>query len=184
MLARFMRKLLEQINNSNFHYTRGITPKRVTSGGVHLLGLAPRQPMLPQRFLARRRGFIFPEAFRLTLVKGIVRIKNVELRPLIKARREKREVVSDWTKSVDQSKTEALVRDFQRVDKLLVAKTLPRLPERSHGLNFCSYFCNSVSATRQTRVRRTSSTCLITNSLPPKSSFCPTVSISAYHPPP
>ena len=68
--------------------------------------------------IARSRGFIFPEAFRLTLVKGIVRIKNVELRPLIKARREKKEVVSDWTKSVDQSKTEALVRDFQRVDKL------------------------------------------------------------------
>ena len=70
--------------------------------------------------ITRRRGFFFPEAFRLTLVKGIVRIKNVELRPLIKARREKREVVSDWTKSVDQSKTEALVRDFQRVDKLLL----------------------------------------------------------------
>ena len=73
--------------------------------------------------IARSRGFIFPEAFRLTLVKGIVRIKNVELRPLIKARREKREVVSDWTKSVDQSKTEALVRDFQRVDKLLFVGT-------------------------------------------------------------
>ena len=29
--------------------------------------------------IARSRGFIFPEAFRLTLVKGIVRIKNVEL---------------------------------------------------------------------------------------------------------
>ena len=70
--------------------------------------------------IARSRGFIFPEAFRLTLVKGIVRIKNVELRPLIKARREKREKVSDWTKSVDQSKTEALVRDFQRVDKLFL----------------------------------------------------------------
>ena len=70
--------------------------------------------------IARSRGFIFPEAFRLTLVKGIVRIKNVELRPLIKARERKREVVSDWTKSVDQSKTEALVRDFQRVDKLLL----------------------------------------------------------------
>ena len=70
--------------------------------------------------IARSRGFIFPEAFRLTLVKGIVKIKNVELRPLIKAQREKREVVSDWTKSVDQSKTEALVRDFQRVDKLLL----------------------------------------------------------------
>ena len=70
--------------------------------------------------IARSRGFIFPEAFRLTLVKGIVRIKNVELRPFIKARREKREVVSDWTKSVDQSKTETLVRDSQREDKLLL----------------------------------------------------------------
>ena len=70
--------------------------------------------------IARSRGFIFPEAFRLTLVKGIVRIKNVELRPLIKTRKEKREIVSDWTKSVGQSKTEALVRDFQRVDKLLL----------------------------------------------------------------
>ena len=26
---------------SNLHYTRGITPKRVTSGGIHLHGLAP-----------------------------------------------------------------------------------------------------------------------------------------------
>ena len=39
--------------------------------------------------IARSRGFIFPEAFRLTLVKGIVRIKNVELRPLIKVRERK-----------------------------------------------------------------------------------------------
>ena len=39
--------------------------------------------------ISRSRGFIFPEAFRLTLVKGIVRIKNVELRPLIKAREKK-----------------------------------------------------------------------------------------------
>ena len=28
---------------SNLYYTRGITPKRVTSGGVHLRGLAPGQ---------------------------------------------------------------------------------------------------------------------------------------------
>ena len=27
----------------NLHYTRGITPKRVTSGGVHLRSLAPGQ---------------------------------------------------------------------------------------------------------------------------------------------
>ena len=28
---------------SKSHYIRGITPKRVMSGGVHLYGLAPRQ---------------------------------------------------------------------------------------------------------------------------------------------
>ena len=54
----------------------------------------------------------------MTLVKGIVRIVKAELRPLIKC--EKREIVSDWTKSVDQSKTEALMRGFQSVDKLLL----------------------------------------------------------------
>ena len=32
-----------QIKKSNLHYTRSITPKRVTSGGVHLSGLAPGQ---------------------------------------------------------------------------------------------------------------------------------------------
>ena len=32
--------LINQIK-SNLHYTRGITPKRVTSGGAHLRGLAP-----------------------------------------------------------------------------------------------------------------------------------------------
>ena len=36
-----MQKLSNQ--NSNFHYTRGIAPKRVTSGGAHLCGLAPEQ---------------------------------------------------------------------------------------------------------------------------------------------
>ena len=30
-------------NTSNLHYARMITPKRVTSGGVHLRGLAPGQ---------------------------------------------------------------------------------------------------------------------------------------------
>ena len=64
------------------------------------------------------RGFIFLIAFRLTLVKVIVRIVNVQLRPVIKC--EKREIVFDWTKHVDQSKTEALVRDFQSVGKLLL----------------------------------------------------------------
>ena len=28
---------------SNLHYTHGISPKRVTSGGAHLRGLAPGQ---------------------------------------------------------------------------------------------------------------------------------------------
>ena len=28
------------LTKSNLHYTRGITPKRVTSGGAHLHGLA------------------------------------------------------------------------------------------------------------------------------------------------
>ena len=31
----------ESNQKSNLHYTRGITPKRVTSGGAHLCGLAP-----------------------------------------------------------------------------------------------------------------------------------------------
>ena len=31
----------ESNQKSNLHYTRGITPKRVTSGGAHLRGLAP-----------------------------------------------------------------------------------------------------------------------------------------------
>ena len=31
------------IPKSNLHYTRGITPKRVTSGGAHLRCLAPAQ---------------------------------------------------------------------------------------------------------------------------------------------
>ena len=30
-------------SKSNLHYTRRITPKRVTSGGAHLRGLAPGQ---------------------------------------------------------------------------------------------------------------------------------------------
>ena len=31
----------ESNQKSNLYYTRGITPKRVTSGGAHLRGLAP-----------------------------------------------------------------------------------------------------------------------------------------------
>ena len=31
------------LNEPNLPYTRGITPKRVTSGGAHLRGVAPEQ---------------------------------------------------------------------------------------------------------------------------------------------
>ena len=48
--------------------------------------------------IARSRGFIFPEAFRLTLVKGIVRIKNVELRPYHQRSDGKEEVSSRFYK--------------------------------------------------------------------------------------
>ena len=40
--------------------------------------------------IARSRGFIFLTAFRLTLVRGIVRIENAELRPLLKSENIKR----------------------------------------------------------------------------------------------
>ena len=60
---------------------------------------------------------LLPKFFGLSL---LILVCSVELRPLIKARKEKIEIVSDWTRSVDQSKTEALARNFQRVDKLLL----------------------------------------------------------------
>ena len=69
---------------------------------------------------SQKQRFHISRSFSSDTCQGNRQNKNVELRPLIKARREKREVVSDWTKSVDQSKTKALVRDFQRVDKLLL----------------------------------------------------------------
>ena len=44
---RFQKKIPKIVDQkkskSNFHYTRAITPKRVTSGGNHLRGLAPGQ---------------------------------------------------------------------------------------------------------------------------------------------
>ena len=46
--------------------------------------------------------------------------QNKECRAETAYKSAKRERVSDWTKSVHQSKTEALVRDFQHVDKLLL----------------------------------------------------------------
>ena len=40
--AEDLRLIAKESNQkSNLHYTRGITPKRVTSGGTHLRGLAP-----------------------------------------------------------------------------------------------------------------------------------------------
>ena len=40
-----LTKVREKIGpiKANLRYTRGIMPKRVTSGGSHLRGLAPRQ---------------------------------------------------------------------------------------------------------------------------------------------
>ena len=38
-VARKVENILK--TKSNLHYTRGITPKRVTSGGAHLRDLAP-----------------------------------------------------------------------------------------------------------------------------------------------
>ena len=43
LLYSFLVSLLLQCSKSNLHYTRGITPKRVTSGGAHLRGLASGQ---------------------------------------------------------------------------------------------------------------------------------------------
>ena len=40
MIAKLKKGSVDQIK-SNLHYTRRITPKRVTSGGAHLRGLAP-----------------------------------------------------------------------------------------------------------------------------------------------
>ena len=39
---RFRRRIRSS-KKSNLHYTRRITPKRATSGGAHLRGLAPGQ---------------------------------------------------------------------------------------------------------------------------------------------
>ena len=38
---RFCQRLQNKNKKSNLHYTRGITPKRVTSGGIHLREFAP-----------------------------------------------------------------------------------------------------------------------------------------------
>ena len=46
LIAMIYRKTFisnDQLIKSNLHYTRGITPKRATSGGIHLRGLAPGQ---------------------------------------------------------------------------------------------------------------------------------------------
>ena len=45
MLFDFYELLYQK---SNLHYTRGITPKRVMSGGYHLRNLAPRQHSLEE----------------------------------------------------------------------------------------------------------------------------------------
>ena len=43
-LSHFVTVLpFHALKKSNLHYIRGITPKRVTSGGIHLRGLASEQ---------------------------------------------------------------------------------------------------------------------------------------------
>ena len=39
----FLLEAVISISNSRLHDTRGITPKRITSGGAHLRDLAPVQ---------------------------------------------------------------------------------------------------------------------------------------------
>ena len=75
------------------------------------------------------RPFHISRSFSSDTCQGNRQNKECRAETAYKSAREKREVVSDWTKSVDQSKTEALVRDFQRVDKLL-------LPAQDWSRNF------------------------------------------------
>ena len=43
-----------KVNKKNLHHTGGITPKRVTSGGVHLRGLAAAQAQHSVEKLSQR----------------------------------------------------------------------------------------------------------------------------------
>ena len=81
--------------------------------------------------LARSRGFIFPEAFRLTLVKGIVRIKNVELRPLVKARERKEKSFLIEKDVLPASQQSNIVYEFScHCDSRYVGRTSQRLQDR------------------------------------------------------
>ena len=39
----FLRWMMPENHQKNLHYTHGLTPKRVTSGGAHLRGLVSEQ---------------------------------------------------------------------------------------------------------------------------------------------
>ena len=78
---------------------------------------------------SQKQRFHISRSFSSDTCQGNRQNKECRAETAYKSAREKREVVSDWTKSVDQSKTEALVRDFQRVDKLL-------LPAQDWSRNF------------------------------------------------
>ena len=78
---------------------------------------------------SQKERFHISQSFSSDTCQGNRQNKECRAETAYKSAREKREVVSDWTKSVDQSKTEALVRDFQRVDKLL-------LPAQDWSRNF------------------------------------------------
>ena len=80
-------------------------------------------------FLNQKQRFHISRSFSSDTCQGNRQNKECRAETAYKSAREKREVVSDWTKSVDQSKTEALVRDFQRVDNLL-------LPAQDRSRNF------------------------------------------------
>ena len=56
----------KSLKNSNLHYTRGITPKRVTSGGAHLRSLA-----LDNTATMKRRSGGKPSATAMSLTTRV-----------------------------------------------------------------------------------------------------------------
>ena len=53
--ARLRNDTVIRKSKSNFYNTRGITPKRETSGGAHFRGLAPGQNRTVTSVASRRR---------------------------------------------------------------------------------------------------------------------------------
>ena len=56
---------------SNLHYTRGITPKRVTSGGAHLGDLAPGRRSREELLATRVRNQDLPQRQCLVIQKNV-----------------------------------------------------------------------------------------------------------------